>query len=53
LVGGLPFPTALLIDGQDRAFVSVHGAFSEPESGLVIRFDDLADEPASRFPLRY
>lgn len=53
LVGGLPFPTALLIDGQDRAFVSVHGAFSAPESGLVIRFDDLADEPTSRFPLRY
>ena len=53
LVEGLPFPTALLIDDQDRGFVSVHGAFSSPESGLVIRFDDLAGESASGFPLEY
>ncbi len=53
LVKGLPFPTALLIDDQDRSYVSVHGAFSSAESGLVIRFDDLAREPASRFPLEY
>jgi hypothetical protein len=53
LVEGLPFPTALLIDDQDRGFISVHGAFSSPESGLVIRFDDLAGESASGFPLKY
>ncbi len=53
LVEGLPFPTALLIDDQDRGFVSVHGAFSSPESGIVIRFDDLVGESASGFPLEY
>ncbi len=42
LVEGLPFPTALLIDGEDRIYISVHGAFSPPDTGSVLRFDDLA-----------
>ena len=37
LVLGLPFPTALLIDADDRVYISVHGAFSSAGSGLVVR----------------
>ena len=35
LIDRLPFPTALLIDGDDRIYVSIRGALSPPESGVV------------------
>jgi hypothetical protein len=53
LVEGLPFPTALLIDDDDRVYISVHGAFSSPGSGLVLRFDDLEQRTASDPPLGF
>jgi hypothetical protein len=53
LVQGLPFPTALLIDGDDRIYISVHGAFSSPSSGLVVRFDDLARRTSNGPPIRF
>ena len=53
LVQGLPFPTALLIDGDDRIYISVHGAFSSPGSGLVVRFDDLAQTASNGLPIRF
>ena len=53
LVQGLPFPTALLIDGEDRVYISVHGAFSAPNSGLVLRFDDLANRTSSGPPVDF
>ncbi len=51
VVERLPFPTALLIDGEDRIYISVHGAFSSPNSGLVLRFDDLAHRASSGAPV--
>ncbi len=51
LVERMPFPTALLIDDEDRIYVSVHGAFSAPNSGLVLRFDDLAQVRSSEPPV--
>ena len=53
LVEGLPFPTALLIDAEDRIYVSVHGAFSSPKSGVVVRFDHLAERASGQPPLRF
>lgn len=53
LVEGLPFPTALLIDGDDRIYISVHGAFSSPNSGLVVRFDDLTQRLPNDLPIRF
>ena len=53
LVEGLPFPTALLIDPADRIYVSVHGAFSSPESGVVMRFNRLAARPPGQPPLLF
>ncbi len=53
LVEGLPFPTALLIDDDNRVYISVHGAFSSPGSGLVLRFDDLEQRTASDPPLGF
>lgn len=53
LVEGLPFPTALLIDGDDRIYISVHGAFSSPAIGLVVRFDDLAAQASIGLPIRF
>ena len=53
LVENIPFPTALLIDGADRVLISIHGAFSEPGSGLVARFDELATRPAQDLPIRF
>ena len=53
LVEGMPFPTALLIDGDDRIYISVHGAFSAPNAGLVLRFDDLAQRTSSGSPLKF
>ena len=53
LVQGLPFPTALLIDDDDRIYISVHGAFSSPGSGLVVQFDDLAQRTSDGPPIRY
>ncbi len=53
LVQDLPFPTALLIDGQDRIHISVRGAFSPPNSGLVLRFDDLAQRRSSTSPIEF
>ena len=53
LIEGMPFPTALLIDDQDRIYISVHGAFSSPNAGLVIRFDDLAQLGKSDAPVDY
>jgi hypothetical protein len=53
LVRSIPFPTALLIDGSDRIYISVHGAFSTPGSGLVVRFDDLATRTAAEPPIPF
>ena len=53
LIDRLPFPTALLIDGEDRIYVSIRGAFSPPESGVVVRFDDLAERPQGLPPLQF
>ncbi len=53
LVQDLPFPTALLIDNQDRIYISVRGAFSPPNSGLVLRFDDLAQRSSSASPIEF
>jgi hypothetical protein len=53
LVEGIAFPTALLIDDADRVYVSVYGAFSEPGSGLVARFNDLATRPVQELPIRF
>ena len=53
LVEGLPFPTALLIGDDDRIYISVHGAFSSPGSGLVVRFDDLTQRTSSDPPIRF
>ena len=53
LIDHIPFPTALLIDSSDRAYISVHGAFSEQGSGLVARFDDLATRTADTLPIPF
>jgi hypothetical protein len=53
LVESIPFPTALLIDDTDRVYISVHGAFSEPGSGFIARFDDLATRPVRELPIRF
>ena len=53
LVEGIPFPTALLINDADQAYISVHGAFSESGSGIVARFDDLAIRPTRDLPIRF
>lgn len=53
LVQNIPFPTALLIDRADRIYISVHGAFSVPGSGLVARFDDLATRTTDGPPIRF
>lgn len=53
LIDRLPFPTALLIDAEDRIYVSIRGAFSPPESGVVVRFDDLAARPPGLPPLQF
>ncbi|MFB3051531.1 MAG: hypothetical protein ACE1Z0_06050, partial [Acidimicrobiia bacterium] len=53
LVQGLPFPTALLIDDDNRIYISVHGAFSSPSSGLVVRFDDLVQRKSNDPPFRF
>lgn len=51
LVEGLPFPTALLIDADDRVYISVRGAFSPPNSGAVLRFDALVQRAGSESPI--
>jgi hypothetical protein len=53
LIDRLPFPTALLVDAGDRIYVSIRGAFSPPESGVVVRFDDLAERPPGLPPLQF
>jgi len=53
LVDHIPFPTALLIDSSDRAYISVHGAFSAPGSGFISRFDDLVDRIADTPPIPF
>ena len=53
LVRGMPFPTALLIDDRDRIYISVHGAFSSPNSGLVLRFDGVAQRSSNRPPIGF
>ena len=53
LVDGIPFPTALLIDNTDHVYVSVHGAFSAPGSGLVVQFDDLATRTVETPPIPF
>ena len=53
LVRGIPFPTALFIDGEDRIYISVYGAFSSPGSGLVVRFDDLAQRTLGGRPIEF
>ena len=53
LIERLPFPTALLIDAEDRIYVSIRGAFSAPGSGVVVRFDDLAERSPGLPPLRF
>jgi hypothetical protein len=51
LIEKLPFPTALLIDDQDKVYISVRGAFSPPGTGLVVRFDDLAARQSTEPPV--
>jgi len=53
LIERLPFPTALLIDAEDRIYVSIRGAFSAPETGAVVRFDDLAERSPGLPPLQF
>ena len=53
LIDRLPFPTALLIDAEDRIYVSIRGAFSSPGSGVVVRFDALAERPPGLPPLQF
>ena len=53
LIDRLPFPTALLIDAEDRIYVSIRGAFSSPGSGVVVRFDALAQRPPGLPPLQF
>lgn len=53
LIEKLPFPTALLIDDQDTVYISVHGAFSPPGTGLVVRIDDFRAGGAEGRPFRF
>ncbi|GMQ98894.1 MAG: hypothetical protein BMS9Abin17_1426 [Acidimicrobiia bacterium] len=53
VVKNLPFPTALLVDDTDRIYISVHGAFSAPGAGLVVRFDGLSARPADELPSQF
>jgi len=53
LVQDMPFPTALLIDAGDRVYISVYGAFSQPNNRLVLRFDDLAQQASTDPPIRF
>jgi hypothetical protein len=53
LVAGLPFPTALLIDSEDRLYISIHGAFSQPRTGEVVLFDDLARSTSIGSPIEF
>jgi len=53
VVEGLPFPTALLIDGDDQIYVSVHGAFSAPGSGQILQFTDLANRKSNEPPIQF
>jgi glucose/arabinose dehydrogenase len=53
LVQGLPFPTALLIDGDERLYISIRGAFSQPGRGEIVRFDDLARSTSIGAPIEF
>lgn len=52
LVEGIPYPTAMLFDAEDRLYMSVWGAFSAPQTGMVVRFDDLFLLPPDQPPLQ-
>ncbi len=43
LVEGLPYPTALLIGPDGSVYISIHGAYSAPGTGAVLRFKSLAE----------
>lgn len=53
LVEGLPYPTALLITSDERVYVSIHGAFSSPQTGAVLRFDHLVQRGRRQSPVVY
>ena len=43
LVEGLPYPTALLISPDGNVYISIHGAYSAPGTGAILRFKSLAE----------
>lgn len=53
LVEGLPSPTALLITLDEQVYISIHGAYSLPGSGAVLRFDDLVRWEQGQLPVQY
>ena len=53
LVEGLPYPAAMLFGPDDSLYLSIHGAFSPPGSGVVLRFHDLAQWTQACSPLPY
>jgi DNA-binding beta-propeller fold protein YncE len=53
LVEALPYPTAMLLGPDGSLYLSIHGAFSPPGSGEVLRFDNLAYWTQAQSPLQY
>lgn len=53
LVEGLPYPTALLITPDQRVYMSIHGAYSSPQTGAVLEFDGLVGRARSQVPVVY
>jgi hypothetical protein len=53
LVEKLPYPTALLFGPDERLYISLHGAFSPAQSGVVARFDNLVSQRQGQAPLQY
>ncbi|GAF86392.1 unnamed protein product, partial [marine sediment metagenome] len=53
LAGGLPYPTALLITPDQREYISIHGAYSSPQTGAVLEFDGLVGRAQSQAPVVY
>ncbi len=53
LVEDIPYPTSMLFGPNDSLYVSVHGAFSPPHSGVVVRFDGLVSQRQEQPPLQY
>ena len=53
LVEGIPYPTAMLFGPKDSLYMSVHGAFSAPQTGAVVRFDDLLTHGPGQAPIQF